>query len=104
MKTPTGSDLQEWFLGLPMIVILLILALVAVIWFGYRFLQKERLYYQRLIESDREYFRSLIEKKDAQLERMTERNMLLYQTAIETETTLIREIRDMQDVLRDKLK
>ncbi len=97
-------DIQNWFFTLPTIVIGLVLVIVALCFFGYKFLTRERQYYQRLIESDREYFRSLIESKDDHVKVLMDKLMLIYQAAIETETTLIREIRDMQDMLRDKLK
>lgn len=103
MMKPT-ADVQGWFFSLPTGIIALVLVIIALCFFGYKFLIKERAYYQRLIESDREYFRSLIESKDEHVKVLMDKLMMIYQAAIETETTLIREIRDMQDILRDKLK
>ncbi len=99
-----NKDVQGWFFSLPTGIIALVLIIAALCFFGYKFLTKERQYYQRLIESDREYFRSIIESKDEHIKVLVEKLMLIYQAAIETETTLIREIRDMQDILREKLK
>jgi len=80
------DKLTSWFLGLPAIVIILVLALVAVVWFGGKYLSKRESFWMKQCEA-----------KDAIIKDVMDKVFGLYQEEINKEAGLIRELRDMQE-------
>lgn len=86
-----GEKATDWYFGQPGMVIMLIAALISTIYFGGRYLKRRE-----------EFWCDIVEKKDKVIGEMMSKMMDLHQAAIETEVTLIREIKDMHDEMRKK--
>jgi hypothetical protein len=80
------EKLTSWFLGLPAIVILLVLMLVALFWFGGKHLNKREAFWQAQSAA-----------KDAMIRDIIDKMFALYNDAINRETTTVQELRRMQE-------
>jgi len=79
------DKLTAWFLGLPAIVIILILMMAALWWFGVRYIVQREKFWQNQNEA-----------KDAMLKDIIDKLFGLYNDAISRESTVIQELKNMQ--------
>lgn len=79
------EKLTSWFLGLPAIVIILVLALVAVLWFGVKYLNKRESFWMKQCEA-----------KDAVIKDVLDKVFGLYEEQLNKEAGVASELREMQ--------
>ena len=79
------DKLTSWFFGLPVIVVILVLAIVAILWFGVRYLNRREAFWMEQNKS-----------KDILIKDIIDKIFNLYNDAITRETTVMQELNRMQ--------
>jgi len=79
------DKLTSWFLGLPAIVIILVLALVSVLWFGVRYLDRREKFWMGEVKALREQTNDIMEKL-----------FMLFQDSVNRETTFAQRLDEFE--------